>query len=329
MEKQKRRWRSPLIATAILLLVVSVSLLQRRSVRVAKGIRQQPRSKAAFRFKYDKFCDALFNSGNWVGIPRVGCDPSTLSVATCGPNHTDNWQWSSDALRCGAHRLSTAELQAPLSERWVVVAGDSIARFFFAALLRLLSGDGKQQVVYGHRDFEYMLPGNVRASFIWAPYAANLTTMYTNWTRSGESPHVVVMSAGLWHMLHIHSPADFAKQLQRLKQAMKTFLTHNKAAHPVPVSFFSISEVYPPKLKTEEKRLHLTLESVDLYNRAIQDAGLLVPDGALYLVDMHHLTQGCGPSCTHDGLHYSNATYDAALQIWANNYLSLLSATSQ
>ncbi len=36
-------------------------------------------------------------------------------------------------------------------------------------------------MVYGHRDFEYMLPGNVRASFIWAPYAANLTTMYTNW----------------------------------------------------------------------------------------------------------------------------------------------------
>lgn len=63
----------------------------------------------------------------------------------------------------------------------------------------------------------------------------------------------------------------------------------------MPVSFFSISEVYPPKLKTEEKRLHLTLENVDLYNRAIQDAGLLVPDGALYLVDMHHLTQGGRP----------------------------------
>ena len=65
-----------------------------------------------------------------------------------------------------------------------------------------------------------------------------------------------------------------------------------QAVRHVPVSFFSISEVYPPKLKTEEKRLHLTLEAVDLYNRAIQDAGLLVPDGALYLVDLHHLTQG-------------------------------------
>lgn len=71
------------------------------------------------------------------------CDPSTLSVATCGPNHTDNWQWSSDALRCGAHRLGRAELQAPLSKRWVVVAGDSIARFFFAAMLRLMSDDSE------------------------------------------------------------------------------------------------------------------------------------------------------------------------------------------
>lgn len=33
------------------------------------------------------------------------------------------------------------------------------------------------------------------------------------------------------------------------------------------------------------------------------------------------LLAGCGPSCTHDGLHYSNATYDTAMQIWANHLL--------
>ena len=65
------------------------------------------------------------------------------------------------------------------------------------------------------------------------------------------------------------------------------------------MSFFSISEVYPPKLKTEEKRLHLTLNAVDLYNRAIQDSGLLVPDGGLYLVDLQHLTQGARPKQSH------------------------------
>lgn len=58
------------------------------------------------------------------------------------------------------------------------------------------------------------------------------------------------------------------------------------------MSFFSISEVYPPKLKTEEKRLHLTYNNVDKYNEAIQDSGLLVPKGPCYLIDLHHLTQG-------------------------------------
>lgn len=71
------------------------------------------------------------------------CDLTTRSVATCGPSHSDNWQWSSDAVRCGAERLHAADLHRSLSGRWLVVAGDSIARFFFAALLRLASDDRK------------------------------------------------------------------------------------------------------------------------------------------------------------------------------------------
>ncbi len=62
-----------------------------------------------------------------------------------------------------------------------------------------------------------------------------------------------------------------------------------------PMSFFSISEVYPPKLKTEEKRMHLTYDNVDKYNEAISRSGLLVPKGPCYLIDLHHLTQGVLP----------------------------------
>ena len=62
-----------------------------------------------------------------------------------------------------------------------------------------------------------------------------------------------------------------------------------------PMSIFSISEVYPPKLKTEEKRQHLTLANVDSYNKALNDSGILVPEGSLYLIDVHHLTQGKAP----------------------------------
>ena len=49
-------------------------------------------------------------------------------------------------------------------------------------------------------------------------------------TQTNQSPDVVVMSAGLWHMLHIHTPVDFAQQLQRLKQAIKAFLTRTKVS---------------------------------------------------------------------------------------------------
>ena len=226
-----------------------------------------------------------------------------------------------------------------------------------------------------------------------------------------------MLSAGLWHMLHVTDAAGYAQDLRRMRAAIAAFRSSLKVPRPhaaptapctrrlhagsrrgvcpvpsrahvarckqvpvtPPMSFFSVSEVYPPKLKTEDKRLHLTLANVDAYNRAINDSGVLVPGGPLYLIDVHHLTQGaprrplltaqgashaaesqtrlqlvrlsksaealpdlapvlmctraqacslhapagCGPSCTHDGLHYSNATYDAAFQIWANNLLSV------
>ena len=69
------------------------------------------------------------------------CDGSTKSVATCGASHTDNWQWSSEALRCGAQRLGAPELRPAFKGRWLLIAGDSIARYFYAALLRVLSAD--------------------------------------------------------------------------------------------------------------------------------------------------------------------------------------------
>ena len=72
------------------------------------------------------------------------CEQATRGVATCGVGHIDNWQWSSDALRCGAHRLGVVELREVLQEKWLYVAGDSIARFFVAAVLRLLSDNGKK-----------------------------------------------------------------------------------------------------------------------------------------------------------------------------------------
>ena len=43
------------------------------------------------------------------------------------------------------------------------------------------AADTEHEVVYGHRDFEYMLPSQIRASFLWAPYLANVTEHMQRW----------------------------------------------------------------------------------------------------------------------------------------------------
>jgi len=216
-----------------------------------------------------------------------------------------------------------------------------------------------QQIVFGHQNFEYVLPGNIRATFLWAPYGANLTAHFREWCAArpdlfwprvwgyaaasaawplarrvrgiatesarpgvrgrGEGPVVpdaIVLSAGLWHMLHVTDVTGFAAELARLKAAalgllaqavqvpgarplpcvccvpLAALFRHAAARQAPPISYFSISEVYPPKLKTEEKRQHLTPAGVDAYNLAIATRAVLAPAGPLHLVDIHGLTHG-------------------------------------
>lgn len=67
-------------------------------------------------------------------------------MATCGAGLDNNWQWSSDALSCGALRLDPHEISRLLQGKWVVIAGDSISRYFYAALLRALASGEVQQL---------------------------------------------------------------------------------------------------------------------------------------------------------------------------------------
>ncbi|KAL3149930.1 hypothetical protein ABBQ38_013293 [Trebouxia sp. C0009 RCD-2024] len=273
--------------------------------------------RANLTFDYGGHCSLLLNSGGWSNVPYVRCEASTRSVATCGANHTNSWQWAPQARQCGAARISSAQAQFLLQHKWIVMAGDSITRFMFAALLRLLAQDDEQKIVFGHQDFQYTLPGNVRASFIWAPYTVNVTSHIQKWASGDQYPDMIVVSTGLWHMLHIGSPEGFQSAVTQLKQQSESLV--NKPGADVRMHFLSITEVYPAKLRSEEKRQALTLQRVDEYNQCIQDSHTLLPAGPFSLIDMHHLTQGCGLDCTHDGLHYSNTTYDAALQIWINS----------
>lgn len=58
------------------------------------------------------------------------------------------------------------------------------------------------------------------------------------------------------------------------------------------ISLCSLTEVYPPKLRSEEKRQKMTYQNVDAYNLVLATSGIFVPHGPMYLLDIHHLTQG-------------------------------------
>ena len=47
-------------------------------------------------------------------------------------------------------------------------------------------------------------------------------------TSTGFAPDAVVLSAGLWHMLHITDPADFAKDLKRMSTTIESFKSRLK-----------------------------------------------------------------------------------------------------
>mmetsp|Transcript_1538 Transcript_1538/g.4445 ORF Transcript_1538/g.4445 Transcript_1538/m.4445 type:complete len:394 (+) Transcript_1538:507-1688(+) len=240
--------------------------------------------------------------------------------ATCGspdPHNSAHWQWDRQPFAtCGAHYLSREAVHALLGGQWVAVAGDSVTRFAFGALLRLLSSDSSQQMVFGHQDFEYSLPCGIRASFHWTPYANNITRLVRRWVSAGVSPDVLLTGTALWHMLHMGAFQDYGARVGRLAKALKS-LAHVKRSHPPQMFWLTVTRVVPDKLNTEEKRQQMTLENIHLYNEEIQKSGIQDVPG-LNIIDMHHLTASCGASCTEDGIHYSNSTYDIVSQVFLN-----------
>ncbi|EFN51194.1 hypothetical protein CHLNCDRAFT_141365 [Chlorella variabilis] len=142
-----------------------------------------------------------------------------------------------------------------------------------------------------------------------------------------RQPSVVLLSATLWHLLHVTSPADFQTELGLLNAAAEGY---RRAADEVAAAaggaagtaprlvLTSSTETFPNRMRTQDKRQSMTPANVDAYNAAIEKAGVLDPAGSFSLLDLFPLTQQCGEECSTDGVHSSPEVYDAALQMLLN-----------
>lgn len=105
------------------------------------------------------------------------------------------------------------------------------------------------------------------------------------------------------------------------KKRKSSIVTPAGGAPPVAKPFMFWTS--PPKLLTQRlntprKREKLTRATLDRYSVALRRSGLLGPDGPCLDVDLAPLSEGCGPGCSQDGMHYSDETYEAGVQVMLN-----------
>ncbi|CAK9206971.1 unnamed protein product [Sphagnum troendelagicum] len=287
-----------------------------------------------------------------ISVVRVGEAAANKTVERIVSGR--DWQWKPKALEdCGFRELGRQQALQLLHGSWIVVAGDSQARFLLVAMLELLlpSIDEhlRPQIFKSHSNFQYVLEEEqVRLDYVWAPFVTNLTELSLDFHRNQSYPDVLVMGAGLWHMLYNTDAADYGSSLVNLKRAVglfspsasnvdsgpsepaaeeeEGFVTEKNLPMPPHIFWLNLPMLIPSLMQTDMKRQKMTRHQNDLYDAQLHGSKILHPEGPFLLLDIRKLSGGCSPECSLDGIHYSNATYRAVLHVLIN---TLLIATHQ
>lgn len=252
------------------------------------------------------------------------------------------WHWSrtGKVKACEFQRLDRSDASDLLNGSWVVVAGDSQARLIVQSLLNLILDSKHMESVKGdlfkrHSDYEIVIEDiGMKLDFIWAPYVVNLTDLMMGFKQNRSYPDVLVMGAGLWHMLHITNASDYGVALQSLRSSVVSLLpfspelgvdgpvTGAVSVRSLHLFWLGMPMLINGMLNTEEKREKMSDEMWHSYDRALRNSRLLRRyGGPLLLLDIQSMSWNCGHRCTVDGMHYDGAVYEAALHILLNSLL--------
>uniref|UniRef100_A0A7N0U793 Pmr5/Cas1p GDSL/SGNH-like acyl-esterase family protein n=1 Tax=Kalanchoe fedtschenkoi TaxID=63787 RepID=A0A7N0U793_KALFE len=256
--------------------------------------------------------------------------------------HDVNWGWDSRTkavLDCEFQKLGSADVSELMNGSWVVVAGDSQARFFVLSLLELVMDSEGMEMVRGelfkrHSNYRTLIDViGMRLDYIWAPYERNLTDLVEDLGRNGSYPDVLVMGSGLWHMLHVTDTYDYGYRLRMLRSSVASFVAKSSAfgsegavagsgqIRSPHLFWLGMPMLISARMNTKEKKERMTNEMGDRYNTALYGSRILRPSGPLQLIDVSSLSQKCGDRCTIDGIHYERAVYEAAVHVMFNELL--------
>ncbi|XP_022759382.1 uncharacterized protein LOC111305813 [Durio zibethinus] len=298
---------------------------------------------SAVVFDHRTSCINLVNDISWEVKPNASLHTFN-NLSSSLDFYDKRWDWSKSPKldACDFQRLSATDASDLLNGSWVVVAGDSQARLFTLSLLNLIWGSEAKRMdsvradlFKRHSDYSILLDEiGMKLDFVWAPYVVNLTNSMMAFKTKKSYPDVMVMGAGLWHMLHVTNASDYDFALRMLKSSVVSLLPFSpelgmngpvtgsvsiKSPH---LFWLGMPMLINGMLNTQEKREKMSDAMWHDYDRALGDSRLLRQTGGpLLLLDIQSLTWNCGPRCTSDGMHYDGAIYEAAVQIMLNALL--------
>ncbi|KAI4299659.1 hypothetical protein L6164_033095 [Bauhinia variegata] len=283
-------------------------------------------------------CISLLHEIAWRVKPTGVFDP----LKNNSVNFSKYWEWkgSDSVAYCEFQKLEKSDVMDLLNGSWVMVAGDSQARFFTLSFLSLVLDSEQMESVRGslfkrHSNYQTVVDKmGMKLDFIWAPYTTNLTDLVMEFKQNRNHPDVLVMGSGLWDMLRITNASDYGDSLRVLRSSITSLLpispefgtdgpvTGSVSVRSPHLFWLGMPTLVNSMLNTEEKREKMTNLRRGAYDRELENSMLLQQHGGPFqLLDMGSLSWNCGIRCTDDGMHYDGAVYEAAVHIFLNALL--------
>ena len=82
--------------------------------------------------------------------------------------------------------------------------------------------------------------------------------------------------------------------------------------------WLGLPTLIPSRLNTDRKRRVMTHDRANEYHKACCESGLVGVNGPCLEIEMENISGGCGNTCTKDGMHYNDATFEACVTIIVN-----------
>ena len=280
-------------------------------------------------------CALYVNHGEW--IPVDGCEEGfrgasyrkngVASMSTCTTQNAAliwGWDETPPSSHCRFTHRDAKSLHHKLQYQTVTFVGDSITRYLYYSFCRQMgmsSAGAYNATSEKHVDMHNSI-WKSQLDFEWAPYVKDqiqrLKTIKELPAHPPDSvkkrPDLVLVGGGAWDRLWFYKSEEEKDSFKKGVNELAIEIQHIRAKG-VPVVWVVPTTINTAALPTDEKRINIPEEEMELVRLIYESAGVLssssfVIDGPAFTSEVDYLS--------YDGVHYPHHVYTAGAQILAN-----------